>query len=242
MAARTLPAVDARIAVSRLVSTRARAAVRSVASMVERMRGPVRATISGEGDDVMAHHEDQQMTREEEQHRDVYARFGAAYARSSAFERNLTNVLLLEARTAGRAPDAADLDRLERELQKKKATLGTLIRAVKGAVALPDLTRRIVDLALDRRNYLAHHFFQENAFEFATQSGCEGMMKQLLEIEAVILAADRKVDEIGMEFAGRLGMTREAIERGAEELRQQLRQSERRQAETLDNDKSSRMV
>jgi hypothetical protein len=133
------------------------------------------------------------MTREEEQHRDVYARFGAAFARAASFERNLTNVILLEARVAGRAPNAEDLDRIEQELQKKRATLGTLVKAIKADVDLPDLTVRIVDLALGRRNYLTHHFFQEKAFEFVTEAGRERMVQELLKIEAVILAADQKV-------------------------------------------------
>jgi hypothetical protein len=163
------------------------------------------------------------VTREEEQHRDVYARFGAAAARASAFERNLTNILLLEARLAGRAPNAEDLDRIEEELQKKKATLGTLIKAVKEAIDVPDLTIRIMNLALERRNYLIHQFLHDKAFEFSTDAGCERMIKELLEIEATLLAADRKVDEIGMQLAGKIGITLATINEEAEEFRRQLR-------------------
>ncbi len=169
------------------------------------------------------------MATEEEQYKGVLTHFGAAACRVSSFEAILTNVLLLHARLGGKAPTANDLDKMEEEYQKKKYSLGALIRDAKAAVAVPDMTEKVMNEALRLRNYLMHNFFRDKAFEISTESGRKRMVAELQKTEATVLTADRMVTELGMKLAQHLGITLEGINAEAERLRQEAMRSEQSQ-------------
>jgi transcriptional regulator with XRE-family HTH domain len=166
------------------------------------------------------------MSTEEERYKEVLAHFGAAACRVSSLETNLTNVLLLSARLGGKAPTANDLDKIEDEYQKKKYTLGAFIRDAKAAVAVPDMTERVMNDAVRLRNYLMHNFFRDKAFEFSTEAGRKRMVGELQKTEAKVLTADRMMTDLGMKLAEHLGITLEDVNKEAERLRQEARKSE----------------
>ncbi len=168
---------------------------------------------------------------EEDQYKDVLAHFGAAACRVSYFEPILTNILLLHARLSSKAPTGKDLEKMEEEFQKKKYTLGSLIRDAQAVVAIPDITEKMMNEALRLRNYLMHHFFRDNAFEFSTEPGRKRMVVKLQKIGATVLTANRMVTDLGMKLAQHLGITLEDINAEAESLRQEARRFERSQRE-----------
>src|ERR1700737_238850 len=117
----------------------------------------------------------------EEQHKEVYAHFGAAAARASDFEIVLTNILFVNAKRSGRIVTEEDFEKMEMKLNKSRKTLGPLITDVNAEVAIPDETKNAMSEALKRRNYLIHHFFRDKAFEFATEAGRKGFWPEWLE-------------------------------------------------------------
>jgi hypothetical protein len=167
------------------------------------------------------------MGTEEEQHRDVYAQFGAVACRVASFETILANILLLHARLTGKAPTADDLERMEEEFQQKRYTLGAFIKEVRAAVPVPEQTERLMKEALDRRNYLMHSFFRDKALEFVTEAGRARMMEELRLTEATVLTADKLTTKLALELARHLGITLETI---AAEVEQMRRGSENRNA------------
>jgi hypothetical protein len=169
------------------------------------------------------------MPPEEEQYKDVLTHFGAAACRVSSLETNLTNVLLLSARLGGNAPTANDLDKMEEEYQKKKYSLGALISDAKAAVAVPDMTEKVMSDALRLRNYLMHNFFRDKAFEFSTEAGRKRMVGELQKTEATVLIADRMMTDLGMKLADHLGISLEDVNAEAERLRQEARKPEQSQ-------------
>ncbi len=120
---------------------------------------------------------------------------------------------------------------MEEEFQNQKYTLGSLIKDAKAAVAIPDMTEKVMNEALRLRNDLTHNFFRDKAFEFSTEAGRKRMVVELQRTEATVLTADRMVSDLGMKLARYLGITLEDINAAAEYLRQKARRCEQNQGE-----------
>ena len=67
------------------------------------------------------------MDAEEQEHKEVYAHFGAAAARLQTLDTILTNILMVNAHIRGPDITAEELEDLEESLQKR--TLGQLLTA-----------------------------------------------------------------------------------------------------------------
>jgi hypothetical protein len=165
---------------------------------------------------------------EDEEYRDVFTRFGLAAYRVQCLETLLISFLLLDARLNGTAPTVADVEALEVFLQKKK-TLGVLISDLRKRVSLPARAEEIMGLAVDKRNFLIHHFFRERAFEFATDAGRKRMLDELRETQAVVYLAEGAAKDLCLALAKVIGLTPEHIEAEVERLRQESISAEKGQ-------------
>jgi hypothetical protein len=169
----------------------------------------------------------------EEQHKSVYAHFGAVAARVSAFESVLINILLGAAKKTGKITTDKEFDRLEKDLRESK-TLGPLIKSVNARITVPKLTEEAMSEALKRRNYLMHHFFRDKAFEFETEAGRSKLLKELIEAHAYILVAKRLANELLMQIANEFGIGIADIEAQVENLRRKARETEKSGNESLE--------
>jgi hypothetical protein len=64
-----------------------------------------------------------------------------------------------------------------------RRTFGYLLNHIKKTMSLSDSMITIVDEALERRNYLTHHFFRTHNFALYSEEGRKAMMSELEEIQ-----------------------------------------------------------
>ena len=128
------------------------------------------------------------MTPEDEQSRDVYAHYGLAAYYAQCFEKKLTTFLLGHARATNTKLTVKDFDDLGEVLHKK--TLGQLLKEVGVVVEHDPATEQLVETALKKRNFLAHHYFWERASEFVSSKGRAQMIAELEELRDLFQRAD----------------------------------------------------
>jgi len=164
------------------------------------------------------------MDTDEQEHKEVFAYFGAAAARLQTLDTILTNILMVNGHIRGPEVTAEELENLEESLQRK--TLGQLIAEIRSQVPLPEQLIEVFKSALAKRNFLIHRFMRERAYEFVTPEGRQRMLAELREMQAVAIVANRMADEFLMGMAKVLGITSERLEAGAEALREEARAKE----------------
>ena len=63
------------------------------------------------------------------------------------------------------------------------ATLGKLLKSVKGLAEFDESFLKLFDAALEQRNYLAHHFFRSHNFAIYSADGRKVMIEELKSIQ-----------------------------------------------------------
>jgi hypothetical protein len=63
-----------------------------------------------------------------------------------------------------------------------RKTFGSLLKHLKKTMNLSDSLIKVIDEALERRNYLTHHFFRSHNFALYSKKGRETMRAELKEI------------------------------------------------------------
>lgn len=87
-----------------------------------------------------------------------------------------------------------------------RKTFGSLLKHLKKTMNLSDSMIKIVDEALERRNYLTHHFFRSHNFALYSEEGRKVMMAEVKEIQEKLDLAQRMLEamaEIMGQMAGR---------------------------------------
>jgi hypothetical protein len=91
-----------------------------------------------------------------------------------------------------------------------------------GSDVPPDL-EGLLARALEKRNWLAHHYFRERADEFVTHAGRSRMLEELEVVRHLFERADHALDLFVKPVRQRYGITDEWIER---ELLANLRETQ----------------
>ena len=156
---------------------------------------------------------------DDEEHKEVCAQFGLAAFLGNALESTLGCILMGRGKIQGTATTPEQLEALETVLNKD--TLGSLVRKVRAGVQLSEDTERIVVFALQRRNFLIHHFFRELAFDMDSNAGRRKLITELQEIQGVILAANKLADDLLQGLAKLLNITPTMLAAEVEDLRRQ---------------------
>jgi hypothetical protein len=84
-------------------------------------------------------------------------------------------------------------------------TFGAMVRRLKKTLNLSDSIIAVIDEALERRNYLTHHFFRTHNFGLYSEEGRKIMMAELMEIQAKLDKAHQfmsAIDSIMNQIAG----------------------------------------
>jgi hypothetical protein len=146
-----------------------------------------------------------------EHFKEVYARFGLAAHWAQCVEVSLGIFFLFyerinHAELSVQALDAMDADR-------QRQTLGRLIKDFRKHVDLDSGIEEVLDRALDRRNFLMHHFFHERAMHWVSEDGRSQMIDELIDISADLQYADKLIVMIYKCLGRHLGITDEALSR-----------------------------
>jgi hypothetical protein len=137
--------------------------------------------------------------------KEVYARFGLAYYQAEVLYRGLCNLYC-----ASQVPPTGPVTRHRVEEHLRTAfemTLGQLLARLQTILPPPLLDRLVV--ALDRRNFIAHHFWYERIHLMPSLNGIEAMVAELAQDTELFQELDREVEKIIEPLHLRMGVTPE---------------------------------
>ena len=137
--------------------------------------------------------------------REVYARFGLAYYHAEVLYRGLCNLYCLS-----QTPPTGPVTRYRAEEHLRTAsemTLGQLLPRLQ--TILPPLLLARLAGALDRRNFIAHHFWFARIHLMPTLNGIKSMLAELEQDTELFKELDREVEKISDPLHARLGLTPE---------------------------------
>lgn len=161
-----------------------------------------------------------------ERRKDVFAWFGGAAYGAQCFEVELQSLLLLTYRLDHLAAPIAELDEVDLRLSSKN--LGRLIRELEKRFVVHPEFSALLGTYREKRNYLMHRFFFENATKLLTSSGCNAMIEELKELTQLF----READEIAKRISKRL----QAVAGWSEEQIETLVRAELKKASTEDQE------
>ena len=151
------------------------------------------------------------MTPEDEQCRDVYAYLGVAAYFAQCLEKSLCNFLLFHNVLTKGNVTLKTVDPVEKAIHKK--TLGQLLREVKPVVQFDDPAgEALVDKALDRRNFLLHHYFWERAVEFQSANGRVKLLAELSDLRVLFQRADELAKALARKAGKAVGVSDELLQ------------------------------
>ncbi len=119
----------------------------------------------------------------------MFAQYGLAAYWGQVLENTFVQMQGFMARLDNHAVTPVDLSTLELKTQKK--TLGTLLREFRKLIKAIEPIEDLLDAALDRRNFLTHHFFRERDEEIKSVEGIVRVVKELQEIGEQLAKANQ---------------------------------------------------
>lgn len=144
---------------------------------------------------------------------ELYAEFGIASEKAQLLEVEAGNVALsflaLFVNTDQISAEQTEMFRSIVDDVNRK-TFGTLLKHLKAIVTFDQSILRIIEDALERRNYLIHHFFRTHNFAIFDAAGRKAMVEELKDIQIKLdLAHDALLglSSAFEAFAGRGGVS-----------------------------------
>jgi hypothetical protein len=139
----------------------------------------------------------------EELIKEVYARFGLAYYHSECLHRELGNTYSF---LTFREPSHITTHRAEEKMAYAYSlTLGKLVDELKDLLS-EDLYKRL-DFAVERRNFLAHHFWYERIHKMRTEDDVLSLIDELAELANLFDKLDEEVQAYFSNKWEELGIT-----------------------------------
>ena len=140
--------------------------------------------------------------------KEIYATFGLAYYYSECLHRELGNTYSI---LTFKEPSHFTTHRAEEKMgYAYSLTLGKLVDELKGL--LPEDLYKRLDLAVEKRNFLAHHFWYERIYKMHTEDGVLSLINELTELANLFNELD---EEVQTYFSGRweeFGITPDLLE------------------------------
>jgi len=115
----------------------------------------------------------------------VFACFGSAAQHAQHFEAALGEFLLDYNKLSKRAITPQEFEALDQKLQKR--TLGTLLREFSKYVTIGDpKVAGFLEMALEKRNFLMHHFFREREGRLRLKKDRMALLSELVGIDRIL--------------------------------------------------------
>jgi len=148
--------------------------------------------------------------------KEVYAHFGLAMYFSQCLERTfsmaLVTVFNLDLMKTTRGQFDSKLD------SNFKKTLGSLLREMKKTQLIDEGLESELLQVLDKRNWLAHHYFWDRAIQFMNKDGQLAMIRELEDITACFHEMDSKLMDLLKEWRRNKGISDEVVQEILEEM------------------------
>jgi len=148
------------------------------------------------------------MDEQSELIKEIFARFGTAYYESEVLHRGLCNIYAL---ATFETPESVTSPRLDEKLTYAYSlTLGQVIKEAKHI--FPADIQVQLDLALSKRNFLAHHFwFEKNHLMFDKQELLQ-LQNELIEFANFFDGLDKIISNFFTPIRQKFGVTDEMIQ------------------------------
>ncbi len=146
--------------------------------------------------------------------KEVYARFGLAYYQSECAHKSICSIYALC--TFRESMDITAPRVEEKYVQAFSLTFGRLIESIQNVI--PTELFATLEIAVVKRNHLAHHFWYDRAHLMFGNSGLQEMLKELVDLAEFFESLDESVDKFLIPRFRTLGITQEMQERVFEEL------------------------
>lgn len=147
---------------------------------------------------------------ESEQIREVYARFGLAMYQAQCLERQLAIILATKYGPGPTRITRKDFDALLERMFKR--TLGQLVNDIGGIIEVNEDEKEQLRYALNKRNWLAHHYFWDRAAEFQSRDGRASMITELQEAAEYFDAMDVIYTKRTRDWGETVGITQQSID------------------------------
>lgn len=148
------------------------------------------------------------MDEQSELIKEVFARFGTAYCESEVLHRGLCNIYAL---ATFEGPENVTRPRIAEKLTHAYSlTLGQVIKESKHL--FPADIQEQLDLALSKRNYLAHQFWFEKNHLMFNKQGLLQLQKELIELTDFFDSLDKTISTFFSPIRHRFGITDEMIQ------------------------------
>lgn len=137
---------------------------------------------------------------------EVFRWYGAAAHNAQLFEADLLSLRLIAAGVDRQATTEQELRSLEATLSRK--TLGQLMAALNPRGNFSQTFEDDWARALDRRNYLIHRFFWDNAVRLNRADQCEVLVRELRELATFFALCQRTAQQVVAKLITSLGVDR----------------------------------
>ena len=152
--------------------------------------------------------------------KEPYAFFGLAVYFAQCFEQSAI-VLLLVLRASGvKGLKGNTYDEVLSALDRE--TMGGLIRCLKAVVDVGSTLEERMSELLQKRNYLAHHFFERNSLRLLSESGRRAILDELRQIAQAFRDGDRILVGFYEPLFAKFGIEHEEIERELDRMRAEM--------------------
>jgi hypothetical protein len=155
--------------------------------------------------------------QEEDQLRRLYIAFGMAAHTAQLVEKELALALLLPIHAeAKRHPTREEIEKTVEEVNR--LPFGILVKRLKRFSAITPDEERYLDEALQKRNYLIHHFVDFYGADMCIGATREKMIGELTEIQSFLHPLYKKYSRLSFESFRAWGMTDEQIQARIDQL------------------------
>jgi hypothetical protein len=154
------------------------------------------------------------MDQQSELIKEVFARFGTAYYESEVLHRGLCNIYALATFDKPESVTRARID--EKLTYTYSLTLGQVIKESKHLFPI-DIQEQL-DLALSKRNFLAHHFWFERNHLMFDEKGLSQLQNELIEFTEFFDSLDKTISDFFRPIRQKFGISDEMIQEIYERL------------------------
>lgn len=137
---------------------------------------------------------------------ELYVQFGIAAEKAQVLEVEAGNVALSYLTTWVKIEEITpEVREMFRSIVDdcNRSTLGKLLKQIRSIGTFDDSIIQAVDTALERRNYLMHHFFRTHNFAIFNEAGRKEMLEELRDIQgkldhahAILFGISKTLDKI----------------------------------------------
>jgi len=101
-------------------------------------------------------------------------------------------------------------------------TFGQLLKATRKLMPIPDEVDSKLEIALKKRNHLAHGFFREHSSDLMHPVGKQKIINELRDMIAVFQSADKLITPIYLLLWKKYGITKDSIDDEIKKIRLEI--------------------